>query len=154
MGAFDNASGETIAEWTRKTGVSSDLILSAVNAKKENDIDTQIIQSEADSGEVTVTVIDSKTGDVISQKSLGMIGNAQGTGSDMSETEQKQAIKNDLLSQAQQGVTWDDIYSQGIPYIGDVEELYQLYLSANYYKPDANTKEADLDRYGVDSTFK
>ena len=152
-GAFNNASGELIAEWTRRTGISSDMIMSAVEASSKEDIETSIRYSTADSGEETVSVINSQTGEIISQKSLGFVGNAQGGGSDVSDSEAKLLIKQDLLNDARQGVTWDQIYSSGITYIGDVEELYQLYLSANYYKPSAAQKKADLARYGVDSSF-
>ena len=147
MGAFDNASGETIAEWTRKTGVSSDLILSAVNAKKENDIDTQIIQSEADSGEVTVTVIDSKTGDVISQKSLGMIGNAQGTGD--STKIDVQEVRNSIRSDVVGGDTLRGIFNTYSGLGMSPDEIYQIYNASSPYGV-AEESSADLRDLGID----
>lgn len=80
MGALDNASGEDIANITRSTGISSQAIYSAINAKKQKDIDTQILTATADSGEVTAVVMNAKTGEVISKNSLGFIGNRQTSG--------------------------------------------------------------------------
>ena len=76
-GALDNASGEDIANLTRSTGISSQAIQSAVNANKKKNTNTQVITSTSDSGEVTAVVIDQNTGEIISQTSLGNIGNAE-----------------------------------------------------------------------------
>src|SRR3990167_708010 len=83
MGALDNASGETIASLTRSTGISSDLIYSAISYNKAKNVKerkTDIHYSTNDAGVVTATVLDQTTGEVISQKSLGSIGNIQGDG--------------------------------------------------------------------------
>jgi len=80
MGALDNASGEDIANITRSTGIPSSIIQSAIDASrkaKEKDIETQVIQSEADDGTVTISVINKTTGEVINQQSLGRVGNTQ-----------------------------------------------------------------------------
>lgn len=76
-GALDNASGTDIANITRSTGISSDMIYSAINAQKASKVKTSVIQSTADSGEVTISVINTDTGEIIKQSSLGKIGNAQ-----------------------------------------------------------------------------
>lgn len=79
MGALDNASGEDIANITRSTGISSDMIRSAIAANKKKNVKTEMIKSVADSGEVTITVVD-QDGNIVKQTSLGMIGNKQGSG--------------------------------------------------------------------------
>ena len=76
-GALDNASGESIAGITRATGISSDMIYSAINAQKAKNVKTEMIKSEDDNGNVTVSILDSNTGNVIKQTSLGAIGNKQ-----------------------------------------------------------------------------
>jgi hypothetical protein len=76
-GALNDASGEDIANITRATGISSDMIYSAINAQKKKNVNTSVIQSTADSGEVTVSVINTDTGEIIKQSSLGKIGNQQ-----------------------------------------------------------------------------
>ena len=133
MGAFDNASGETIAAWTRATGLSSDIITSAIEASKKEDVETDIRYSVADSGEETVSVINSKTGDVISQKSLGLVGNKQGGsgggGNDQpSATEVKAAAKQAALS----GKTWTDMKSFFGQYLNP-DEILAIYNDANFY---------------------
>jgi hypothetical protein len=77
MGALSGATGEDIANITRSTGISSDMIRSAIDASKKKDVKTSVIQSTNDAGVVTVSVVNSETGEVISQKSLGAIGNAE-----------------------------------------------------------------------------
>jgi len=75
MGALNNASGEDIANITRSTGISSAMIRDAIaEANKPEPAKTTIVQSEDDNGVVTVSVINSETGSVISQESLGAIG--------------------------------------------------------------------------------
>ncbi len=85
LGALDNASGETIANLTRSTGISSDMIQSAIKARTKKEAETQVITSTADNGVVTVSVINKNTGEVINQNSLGAIGNKQ-TGSSTGST--------------------------------------------------------------------
>jgi ribosome biogenesis protein Nip4 len=74
MGALDNANGGTIAEITRATGISSDMIRGAIQARNTPQVSPQVIKSEDDNGVVTVSVIDANTGNLISQTSLGAVG--------------------------------------------------------------------------------
>ena len=73
-GALDSASGSTIASLARSTGLSTDVINSAIQANKNKNVNTQLIQSEDDNGNVTISVIDGNTGDIIRQTSLGAVG--------------------------------------------------------------------------------
>lgn len=77
MGALDNASGETIASLTRSTGISSDLIYSAIKASTAKDVNTQVITPTAENGEMFAVVLNTDTGAVIKKTSLGVIGNVQ-----------------------------------------------------------------------------
>jgi len=105
MGALDNANGEDIANWTRQTGISSTMIKSAIAERnKPEPVQTQMIQSENDAGEVTVSVINSQTGEVISQQSLGAIGTktkvtgGSGGGSTSSSKNLTQRFYNDAAT--------------------------------------------------------
>lgn len=80
-GALNNASGDDIANITRATGISSSMIYSAIKAQADKSVDTQVVKDTNDAGEVTLTVINSKTGDIISKQNLGAVGNAQTGGS-------------------------------------------------------------------------
>lgn len=160
MGALANASGDDIANITRATGISSGMIQSAIDATKKK-ADTQVITSTADNGVVTVSVINKDTGEVISQKSLGAIGNKQTGGSStttgygaMSDKYLEKA--NDILKQAEvQGQSADvdgkktpDGYiskeeaqqarSQIIALVGDEklgQEIFERAFNAGGYKP-------------------
>lgn len=130
IGALDKASGEDIAELTRKTGIPSSMFLSAIEARKKKDVETKIIESEADDGTVTVSVINTQTGEVISQTSLGKIGNKQtgGTVTERREADLEQTRQN-LIGDIQRGATLRDLvthYGSAI----DVAEIYRLYNSA------------------------
>lgn len=143
IGALDNASGESIAQITRSTGISSDMIYSAIEANKAKNISTSLIQSTAENGEVTVSVIDSNTGNLIKQTSLGIIGNVQGSGTGLSVSEQKEAdyqttITN-LTGDIQRGSTLQDLvghYTSGG--MVDVAEVYRIY---NMYNPYGKAEE-------------
>ena len=150
MGAFDGASGETIAEWTRKTGLSSDIILSAVKASKKANVDTQIITSTADSGEVTISVINSQTGEIINQSSLGNVGNAEGGGggSTAGNTEAQFMQSADTIKGKDINGQWWGEFPQLVanyaPYYS-LEEIYSLYLKSSlgqqYGTPTENAGE-------------
>ena len=133
MGAFDGASGETIAEWTRKTGVSSDLILSAIEANKKGE-EPSLHYSENDSGEQFLTVVSSQ-GDVISQKSLGIGGEDGGGGGSTSgntESNFMQSAKT-IRGKDINGQWWGEfpqLVANYAPYMS-LEKIYQLYLKSS-----------------------
>jgi len=138
MGAFDGASGETIAEWTRMTGVSSDLIMSAVKAQSKTDVDTQVITSTADSGEVTVSVINSQTGEIINQSSLGNVGNAEGGGGGGGDNEEN-ANRENLVMNIKEGHTLRKLIERyGVSGGLSIDEIYRLY---NANSPWGEAKE-------------
>lgn len=97
IGALDGASGEDIASITRATGISSGMIQSAISKSKAKDRDTQMITSTADNGNVTATLIDTQTGEIISQQSLGRIGNAQTGRTTPTALEEKAALNSQFV---------------------------------------------------------
>ena len=97
MGALNNASGEDIANITRSTGISSEMIRSAIGKANQKDVKTQVITSTNDAGVVTASVINTETGEIIKKTSLGAVGNAQ-NGKDTSNDKGVQA------SQAQSAI--------------------------------------------------
>jgi len=157
MGALANASGEDIANFTRSTGIPSSMIYSAIKSAsdkkaKEDQAKTQVIQSTADSGEVTVSVINTETGEIISQKSLGKVGNAQTTGTSatgikQSQTDQLQAIKDDVVNEIRGGMTLQDVFRLASNYL-DANEILRLYNTNSIYGP-AEESEDQLKKYGV-----
>lgn len=150
MGALDNVSGETIANLTRSTGISSDLIYSAIAANKKKNVNTQVITSTSESGEVWAVVINSDTGEIVSKKSLGIIGNIQ-TGGEVSATKnveaQFAAEAQTIQGQSIEGTWWGQfpqLVVKYAPYM-TLEKIYSLYLQSElgklYGSPTENPKE-------------
>ena len=145
-GALDGASGEDIANITRSTGISSSMIQSAVNANKAKNVKTQVIQSTADSGEVTVSVVNSETGEVIKQSSLGKIGNAQ-QGPKATEADKLTYYKDALRQDVSTGMNLTNIFKL---YTGilDPNDILALYNANSIYGPAGESWDV-LQKYGV-----
>lgn len=79
-GALNNASGEDIANITMATGLSSTLIQGAIQESQKADVKSQVITSTDNNGNVTVTTVNTNTGEIISQNSLGSVGASKTTG--------------------------------------------------------------------------
>lgn len=139
-GALSGASGEDIANITRATGISSSMITSAINAQKQKDVQTQVITSTADSGEVTATVINTQTGEVISSKSLGMIGNKQTGSGKTSEADKASYYKTALIQDAEKGVTLSNMFKIYGKYLSP-NDIYILYNQNSKYGPDKGSIE-------------
>ncbi len=146
LGALDGASGEDIASITRSTGISRNMIISAINANKKKNVNSSVIQSTADSGEVTVTVINADTGEIINQQSLGLIGNRQTGNGDSDGTASPKAVKLAAGQAASSGKTYSDMLAFFVQYGLNPKDIYNIYTVANYYgrPPDNVDKETGL----------
>lgn len=148
MGALDGASGEDIANITRSTGLSSEIINSAISANKVKNTQTQVITSTNDAGVVTATVIDPTTGNIIKQTSLGSIGNKQTGGATKTSEADKQAYyTNSLREDASRGVELADIFKLYTGYL-DPNIILQMYNANSMYGP-ATEDYYQLEKYGV-----
>lgn len=147
MGALDNANGADIANLTKTTGVSSSLIQSAISASKQSKIKSQVLTHTADSGEVTVSVINPDTGEIIKQTSLGKVGNAQNGSAKTTESDKKSYYQNALREDASRGVALKDIFKIYTGII-DPNEILQLY-NANSMYGIAKESPDQLQSYGV-----
>lgn len=145
LGALDGASGEDIANITRSTGLSSQAIQSAINAQRQKNRQTAVQTFTRDDGTVTAVVLDTQTGEVISQTSLGSIGNAQGSGGGgaYKEADYKQFLRED----AQAGLTLSQIFSLYTGYLNP-DEILTLYNANSIYGPDKGDR-SNLAKYGV-----
>lgn len=137
-GALDNASGDTIAQITRSTGIPSDAIISAIGASKDKNNPVSVSTFTADSGEVYAVALDSK-GNVVNRTSLGLIGNAQKSGGSgkISKDEEKQQNRESLIQSVKSGITLKSL----LGYYGsvlDTDTIVQLY---NLYSPFGPAKE-------------
>lgn len=123
MGALDGASGNDIAGITAATGISSDMIQAAIKANKDKNTKTQVIQSTNDAGEVTVSVINPDTGEIISQKSLGAVGNTQKGAAGSEKTQSPAAQEASVELTVRDYISSEANQAQASP-----EDLYRLLL--------------------------
>lgn len=113
-GALMNASGSDISQIAVATGMSTEMVKGIIDKMKSDQIKPQVITSTNDSGVVTVSVVDSMTGKVINQSSLGAVGNKQNTsGGSLKDSDIQQVIISKLASQTGKatGVNNDDYVS-------------------------------------------
>lgn len=79
-GAISQGDVDTISRYAQSTGMSEQMISSLVRAANTPEVKPQVIQSQDNYGNVTVSVIDANTGAVINQQSLGAIGQSKSSG--------------------------------------------------------------------------
>lgn len=149
MGALDSASGEDIANITRSTGISSNMIMSAIDTRKKNSIETQVITSTADSGEVTATVINPATGEIIKQTSLGRIGNQQTSGGSSSTKISESEARAVLVEKVREGYGVRDIYA-GFSDLLDPNDILRIYNANSPHGPAKESRE-ELALLGVNA---
>lgn len=128
-GAIVGASSKDISQIALATGMSTDMVRSIVDTTKKNQRQTQVVTATDDNGNVTVAVIDSQTGERISQNSLGAIGNKQtGSGTSSDDKQQKafdEAVETGI-AQLQKGESWGTVWNRiytKFKGIGDDEDL-------------------------------
>jgi len=127
-GALENASGEDIANITRATGVSSAMIQSAVNAKKQKDIQTQIVSYD-DGENQGFAVINSNTGEIINKQQIAVSKPKAASVVDQRVSDEQQTQQN-AIGDVKRGVTLKDLIGHyGIAGGLTIEELYRLYNS-------------------------
>ena len=132
LGALDNASGEDIANMTRSTGISSDMIYSAIAANKKKNQNVGVQTFTAENGEVWAVAINQDTGDVVKKTSLGIIGNVQGSGTGTTEPK-KSEITQSASQAAQAGKTYNDMLAFFVQYGMTPKDIYNVYTATNYY---------------------
>jgi len=143
MGALDNASGDTIANLTRSTGIGSEMILSAIEANKKKNVETQMITSTGENGEMFAVLLDSNTGEVIKKTSLGVIGNVQGgAGGETEDIPSEAELKKTATAAAGAGKTYEDMLSFFRKFGLSPKKIYDIYTTVGYYgRPPENVDE-------------
>jgi hypothetical protein len=86
-GALNNASGSDIASFAVATGIPTSMINSAISMSKKKDIESKLIETTDDYGNVRVSLVQIKDGQmsVVSQESLGAVSKSSGSGSSSSQ---------------------------------------------------------------------
>jgi hypothetical protein len=147
-GALNDASPSTIASLAASTGLSTDMINSAINASKQTKANTQVIQSTDNNGNVTVSVINSDTGEVVNQTSLGQIATSKSSSSGGSkETNYKTSFLDDAktITGQQTESGWVGqfplLVAKYAPYM-TLTEIYKLYTQTDLYKQFGDPTES------------
>ena len=165
-GALDNASGEAIANITRSTGISSSMIRSAIAERnKPEPVQTAIIQSEDDAGVVTISVINSQTGAVISQQNLGAIGTkTKVTGVRGGAVSATKNLNQIFTADAEtiQGMStdagWVGIFPQLVAKYAELgmslDDMYKLYLNSTVGRQYGAPGESKADIQEIYDTYK
>lgn len=143
-GAFDNASGEDIANVTRSTGLSSSMIQSAIQANKDSKVQTATISFD-DGSNQGFAIINSKTGEIISKQVVS--ASKPTSAGKATEGEQKAYYMDALRNDAAKGLTLSQILSLYTGYL-DANLIYQLYNANSKYGPD-KADSTTLARYGI-----
>lgn len=153
MGALDNATGDTIANITRATGIESSMIQSAIKANKAKNVQTSAITSTDDNGVTTVSIINATTGELINQTSLGSVDKVTkktgGGATTPVKNTQKTFLSDATTTQPQntdQGYVgiFPQLVAQYAPFM-TLKAIYDLYLQSEpgqmYGPPGENAKE-------------
>jgi hypothetical protein len=152
-GALVGADASTIAQLAASTGISSSIIQSAITASGKKDVNIQVIKSEDDNGNVVVSVINTDTGDVIKQTSLGQVGTKtkvpSGGGVTPTKVSEQQFLEEAKTVTGQQTDTgWVGqfplLVAKYAPYF-TLSKIYQLYsqseLGQKYGNPTEDATE-------------
>jgi len=142
-GALDNATGEDIANIVRSTGLSSTMIINAVNSRKKDQVETSTISYD-DGTNQGFAIINSKTGEIISKQVVAASKPKEPTKA--TESDKKDSKIELLKSDAASGATLSQIFAIYGGYI-DADTIYQLYNANSKWGPDNNVKA--LAKYGV-----
>jgi len=139
LGALNNASGEDIAAITRTTGISSNMIQSAIQANKDKDVKTQMVTSTGENGEMFAVLLNSNTGEIINKTSLGVIGNVQGGSGSSTATkaqEEEENTNNLIMSITNNNNlrALVEAFSGAL----SIDDIYRLY---NMYSPFGKARE-------------
>lgn len=144
-GALDGATGEDIANITRSTGISSSMIYSAVNARKQKDLQTSTIQYD-DGTNQGFAVINTQTGEIISKQVVAP--SKPSAPKAVTDSEKKSYYMNALREDASKGAVLSQVFNA---YSGFLEPdlIYQLYNSSSKYGADTGDYNKLVKSYGL-----
>ena len=144
-GALDNADGNDIANITRSTGLSSNMIYSAIKANQAKNVQTSTISFD-DGSNQGFAIINSQTGEIISKQNIA--SSKPKAAEKASESEQKAYYLNSLRGDASSGkLTVPDIFRIYSGYV-DPNQILSIYNTSSPYGPATEDPNL-LASYGV-----
>lgn len=144
-GGLIGANAYEIADYATAVGVPVGMIQKVVEQQVKDQVKPQVITSTDDSGNVTVSIVDANTGNIIGQNSLGRIDKSKSSGATQAD---KESYYMELLRQdASRGMVLKDIFSLYTGYL-EPNQIIQLYNANSMYGP-AKESADELAKYGV-----
>jgi hypothetical protein len=144
-GALSGANGQDIANITRATGISSNMIQSAISSQKAKDVKTNVIPFD-DGTNQGFAVINERTGEIINKQNVA--ASKPAAAKQATEAEQKAYYLDRLRDVASSGAyTVPDIFRLFSGYV-DPNQILSIYNSNSIYGPATEDKKL-LKSYGV-----
>jgi hypothetical protein len=137
LGAFNNASGQDIAQWASATGISTSAIQSMAKTQRTKNL--KVDTYEDNTGVYTIAF--DQEGNIVNKQFIGA-GKPRGE-KPPTRADYVEALKRD----ARAGATLSQIYSIYLGYL-DANEILNLYNASSRYGPAKESYE-QLEKYGV-----
>lgn len=145
MGALDTATGNDIAQLALSAGIPTTMIESAIKARKDKAVETQVITATDAAGNVTAVVLNTQTGAIISQTSLGKIAAGQAAPSAAKVTEATFKARAGTITGVSTPAGWVGefplLVAEFAPYY-TLQEIYRLYAASELGQKWGTPKES------------
>ena len=125
-GALSSASSNDIAQIAMSTGLSTEMIQGIQSTMAQSNMKPTVITNTDNAGNVTVSIVDGNTGNIINSQSLGKVGKANVGKTDTSDKDQETAFYkavdagiDQLKTGESWGTVWNRIYARfagGVPH--------------------------------------
>jgi len=137
-GGLTNASGEEIASYALATGIPTSMIEGILAKQRQEAIKPQVFENTDDNGNVTLSIVDTNTGNIINTTSLGNVGKGTGGGGGVG-SKNLQALKNDVAS-------WMNLTQLAQKYVGvftkeEILQVYNTFHSSDTWGPAKESPE-------------
>lgn len=118
LGALDNASMQSLENIAGQVGMSAGMIQSMIQAQKQKRINPTMLQHTDDYGNVTVTLMDANTGNIIKRENLGKIDASRLTPASISGKSSSGSIggKDEPFKNADMDATMEQYMAGNIEY--------------------------------------
>src|SRR3972149_2710417 len=145
-GGLTNATGEDIASYAVATGIPTSLIQGIADKQKQEAIKPQVFDNTDDNGNVTLSIVDVNTGNIINTTSLGKVGGGSGGGGELG-SKNLQKLKTDVSN-------WMNLTELAKKYVGvfskdEVLSVYNTFHQNDDWGPPSDSSEQLNKIFGV-----
>jgi hypothetical protein len=146
-GAIANASSSDIAQIAQATGMTTSMVKGIVSGVQAGQVQTSVVSNTDDNGNVTVSVINTKTGEIIANNSLGSVSGTKTVSQGSTTVSQQEASKAMSAALNAEGVKGPDGHVSESSYMNvrnvwasygfapaDFDALFFSYINPKYAK--------------------